>query len=156
MSAEPFTDAQMDVIRWAAKECRRQRSSEVSVYWMLNAWNWAMERRLESPFPTEKDILELARLVEPYVNARGYRRVGVRVGSDVKGPAEHVPRQVEALVGAVDAMAAREWFYHYEDIHPFRDGNGRSGSILYNWLNGTLDRPEEPPEFWGEREAVSL
>jgi fido (protein-threonine AMPylation protein) len=33
---------------------------------------------------------------------------------------------------------ATQWFRAYEDIHPFADGKGRAGSILYNWLGGSL------------------
>jgi fido (protein-threonine AMPylation protein) len=42
-----------------------------------------------------------------------------------------------------------QFYYEYENIHPFRDGNGRTGKILYNYLLGTLDNPKMPPNFWG-------
>jgi Fic/DOC family len=44
--------------------------------------------------------------------------------------------QVVELVETID-----DWYLAYEWIHPFRDGNGRTGKILHNWLNGTLDDP---------------
>jgi hypothetical protein len=156
MSAAPFDAAQLRVVEWAAWECTRQKSGEASVWWMVSAWNWAYGRSLDSSFPDEKDILMLGSLVEPHKNANGYRRVGVRVGMDVKGPWERVPDQIRALVDAVARLDPDKWFLEYEEIHPFVDGNGRTGSILWNWIQGTLAEPENAPWFWGHVDRPDL
>jgi hypothetical protein len=52
--------------------------------------------------------------------------------------------QFEELVHTVD-----EWYLGFEWIHPFRDGNGRTGKILHNWLNGTLDEPVLVQDYFG-------
>ena len=35
------------------------------------------------------------------------------------------------------------------DIHPWPDGNGRTASILRNWMLGTLDDPTPLPYYYG-------
>ena len=44
---------------------------------------------------------------------------------------------------------ADDWYLAYEWIHPFCDGNGRTGKILHNWLLGTLDAPVLVPDYFG-------
>jgi fido (protein-threonine AMPylation protein) len=46
-------------------------------------------------------------------------------------------------------MTPEQAYYEFEIIHPFRDGNGRTGKIIYNWLMGTLRAPVFPPDMFG-------
>lgn len=39
------------------------------------------------------------------------------------------------------------------DIHPWEDGNGRTTSLLYNWLRATLDQPVPLPFYYGEHKT---
>jgi len=41
-----------------------------------------------------------------------------------------------------------EAYREFQEIHPFRDGNGRVGKIVFNLLNGTLHDPQMPPNFF--------
>lgn len=93
----------------------------------------------------------LGHLIEPYVNSgQRYRNVNVRVGSSIKPGHEEVPRLMNKLLDAQDWLNPDEWFKEYEEVHPFADGNGRSGVILFNYLGGTMQNPVWPPNFWGD------
>lgn len=154
MTARVLTQAQLRVVRWAAEECKRQRSGELSVAGMVEAWNYAMRRSTLG----QEAILHMAKLIEPEVNAKGWRSVNVRVGYDVKGPWEEVPRQMALYVNGLEDMEAEEAYRHFEQIHPFRDGNGRVGTLIYNWKRCSLETPIHPPDwddpaaYWGDAE----
>lgn len=46
-------------------------------------------------------------------------------------------------------MSKPVWLRVNPSIHPFYDGNGRTGKILHNWLLGTLDDPVLVYDYFG-------
>lgn len=141
----------LEVVKFCAAECRLQQSGEMSVYQMIAAWDMAQHWS----FPTNSVVLNssylqsLGKIVEPDVNCNGFRRTNVMIGGDLIGW-ENIDHQISSLLRAWIAelaMTPEEFYQEFEAIHPFQDGNGRVGQILYNSLNGTMDHPTLAPEY---------
>ena len=168
-----FSETQWNVLKFCAEECKRQHSGEVSVYDMVVACNEAMAYKTGEPdnVLTNNFIEQIGMLVEPIDNAKGFRKVPIGIWDGYtwieKAKWDRVPELLETLLssyyeGALGHQeeysapinskiesAEDEFYFEYENIHPFFDGNGRSGKILYNYLKGTLSSPQMPPNFWG-------
>jgi hypothetical protein len=56
-------------------------------------------------------------------------------------------QQFSNLVGQI--LSPDAWYLCFEAIHPFADGNGRTGKILHNWLRGTLNNPVLISDYFG-------
>lgn len=141
-----FGKSELFVLAFLADECRRQESGPLSVYWMATAYNYAVDRKAEGGPLSADDVVSLLRLVEPEVNARGFRCVPVTFGNGNRIGFENIERQIHNLVGAQDVLEPLEFYIEFEKIHPGADGNGRVGAILFNFLQASLGRPVTPPE----------
>lgn len=151
----------LSVVRWAAEECERQRSGEMSVYRMLTAWEIVTANWSKIPI-TVGHIIAIGKIIEPEKNANGFRNMPVLVNGNPVVTASLIPSAIASIVqtqpriGGFEFAAnyegpvrlADRWYQDFEEIHPFLDGNGRTGSILWNWLMGTLENPVAPPDYW--------
>jgi hypothetical protein len=151
-----FTKAELvPILTYICEEVRRQghdlaepNDGGVRVEGMLSAWLYAYRRR--ERVPTIKDVRALGAKIEAR-NENGFRRVSVLIGGLAK-PAVDLQWRTRVLLQAWHATTPLEFYRWFEEIHPFEDGNGRTGKVLLNWRNGSLRRPVFPPaDFWGRR-----
>lgn len=158
-----FSDRQRNILAYCAEEVRRQQDTPVHVAYMVNAWDHAWVQSVGRGRPLSPGLIqEIGALVAPQANLDGFRRVGVRVGGDVKMDWQTVPRAIETLCeawneGRIDGFThsiagevgpAERFYFEFLQIHPFKDGNGRSAKVILAMITSTLDNPRWPSNFW--------
>ena len=99
----------------------------------------AHEKFLKLGNITVKDLENFVSVIQPGATLRRKESQNVRVGGRVApygGPA--IEKELELLL--------RTWLGHpyqmhirYQHLHPFTDGNGRSGRVLWLWQMDDLD-----------------
>ena len=144
-------DTARRIVKFCAEECTRQQSGELSVSGMFGAWLWVLE---VNPHINTATILEIGRMVDPFQNRHGFRTVRVSIGGRIK-QVQDFKRVIGMLCDSPIVSDPVEFYRQFESIHPFVDGNGRTGAILYNKMLGKLESPIECPDvgnpgFWDD------
>ncbi len=104
-----------------------------------------IEKRAAKKHLTHEDILRLHATIAGQVMDQGeagrYRTIRVRVGAHVPPPPEEVSGLMFELlewwntesVALSPVLSSAIMHYRFEAIHPFADGNGRTGRVLALW-----------------------
>lgn len=146
------------ITEYCAEEVRRQyyggTPPKYALTGMVQAWQDALHEAFLGSDITPDLIERWGQLIEPGKNAAGFRSVPVFVGTLEKLNYRQIDRALYSLCDALrrEDLSAFDAYREFEEIHPFIDGNGRTGKIILNWVNGTLIEPIFPPDdFWGPR-----
>lgn len=140
----------LPITKFCSEEVQRQRDDPVHVAGLIEAWFWMLDYENISEITPEM-ILKLGALAKPDINWDGFRTYPIRIGYNSKNNQYEIPYQVASLCDAISEgrIEAEDAYYEYEEIHPFGDGNGRTGKILYNWMNSSLRNPVLPHNRYG-------
>lgn len=148
-----FTTKQMNLIHFCAVEVDRQEDAPRRVADMLWAWN-IVARDIKHGRSHSMTIREM--MTPEYVQYialrtqpdRGVYRAGpVVIRNRSVGPKHtEIPRLMAIVFSkeTLNALTPTQVYIEFEKIHPFSDGNGRVGLIIFNALNGTIATPMRP------------
>lgn len=120
---------------------------------------WHMEFRQGDRHIYMSDLAPLITTIRGGVAWEHFRDMPVsfKNGNIILGGNDRILRQLKTLVECQDDLTVDEFYWEFEEIHPWKDGNGRVGSILWNYKNGTLTNPVHPPQrsTWSPLSAVN-
>lgn len=119
---------------------------------MLEAWAFARDRANGGNPIDVGAIEEIGSLIEQYENCEGFRRTPVVIAGHVRAqPRDEILQSLEELCRLQSKLEPLDWYKRFEEVHPFIDGNGRTGKVLLAWLTETWDDPVFPPnDLFGE------
>ena len=136
MNYDPFEITHL--ANWAAQECEWQGSGEMSVSHLIDATLFAIGTKALKPEINVSTIQMLGRTIDSR-NDDGFRQQPVWIGNEALLDWGAISAEIDFWIEDQSLVTPTEAFKRFEEIHPFIDGNGRTGAILYNWLNGTLE-----------------
>jgi hypothetical protein len=145
-----------NIVEHCARECQKQQSGELSVSWMFDAWIWTVTYGIDHAIfgesiikPNVKFIRELGKIIEPTKNSDedNFRKVAVKVRGEIIPVTDFEVNLNNLIETGWFPTNVEKFYFGFERIHPFIDGNGRVGNILFNLLNQTIYNPVDPPEW---------
>lgn len=142
-----YADFVLDVLPVLVKEIVLQEDGPEAVDGISRAWLYSVSVN-EITEASLHDIHALTVLHKPPQFLK-VRTIPVTVGGNPALDPKLVRRALHGLLGAQKDLTPDEFYKELMEIHPWLDGNGRTGFLVWNFMRGTLWKPELPPNFWG-------
>jgi Fic family protein len=114
----------------------------IEVQQSLKAWNYLRHQ----PFLTDEVVLRVHYFIMRNFPAKGpgrFRKVNVQVGSQLCPSSHNVPYLMDSWIDDMMGYKTSDpkvMHVRFEKIHPFLDGNGRTGRMLMWWHETQLGR----------------
>lgn len=147
-------------IEWMGREVKRQKADATFVAGMALALDYVDQAIGDKGYLGIADIHNINACVMLGVNNDrpwGFRKTPVTFQNGGGSCAPDVVPQATArifeavhpdgLTFKIDPDEIDPWIKQFLWIHPYEDGNGRTASILRNWMMGTLDNPTDLPDY---------
>lgn len=134
-----------DIAAYCSEEVRRQGDGPLYVGYMINAWMSALESQYAGK-EIDIDLIEnWGKLISPDDNPWGFRGIHIYIEGRRGTHPDEIRWRMDRWLEMLPDMTAVEAYKEFEFIHPFADGNGRTGKVILNYLNGSLLEPIFPP-----------
>lgn len=104
----------------------------------IDAWDLlARQKKLTEDVVLEVHAILMRRHLRKQKERGHYRTIPVYVGRTTMTDPELIPDQMKAWLQGMNTIRDKSFFkrlhVEYEAIHPFVDGNGRTGRMFMNW-----------------------
>lgn len=113
---------------------------------LLEAYDTAYRIEYHDSQPTEHNIKEIAKLIDP-INHVGYRATSCRPEHSIADPGK-VRGLIENHIHKLNShFGVEDWIKEFLFIYPFKQGNIRLAWILRIWLKDQWNNPEPLPKY---------